>query len=65
LKLRLCVNKNVTITPHLWYITHETLAAFYSDTVEAVAAFAGGAPIQVANPDASSHAKQRRQRQTA
>jgi phosphoglycerate dehydrogenase-like enzyme len=52
---------NVTITPHLGYVTHETLAAFYSDTVEAVAAFADGAAIRVANPDALSHPKQRRQ----
>ena len=52
---------NVTITPHLGYVTHETLAAFYSDTVEAVAAFADGAPIRVANPDALSHTKQGRQ----
>jgi phosphoglycerate dehydrogenase-like enzyme len=52
---------NVTITPHLGYVTHETLAAFYSDTVEAVAAFADGAPIRVANPDALRHTKQGRQ----
>jgi phosphoglycerate dehydrogenase-like enzyme len=52
---------NVTITPHLGYVTHETLAAFYSDTVEAVAAFADGAPIRVANPEALVHSKQRRQ----
>lgn len=51
---------NVTVTPHLGYVTHETLAAFYSDTVEAVTAFATGAPIRVANPDALNHSKQRR-----
>ncbi len=30
---------NVTVTPHLGYVTHETLRAFYTDTVEAVVAF--------------------------
>jgi phosphoglycerate dehydrogenase-like enzyme len=50
---------NVTVTPHLGYVTHETLAAFYADTVEAVAAFADGAPVRVANPEALNHARQR------
>jgi len=26
---------NVTITPHLGYVTQETLRAFYTDTLEA------------------------------
>ena len=43
---------NVTLTPHLGYVTRETLHAFYSDTVENVAGFLEGAPIRVANPDA-------------
>ena len=43
---------NVTLTPHLGYVTRETLHAFYSDSIEAVAAFLGGAPIRVANPQA-------------
>jgi phosphoglycerate dehydrogenase-like enzyme len=51
---------NVTVTPHLGYVTRETLTAFYTDTLEAVVAFANGAPIRVANPDALGHAKQRR-----
>lgn len=51
---------NVTITPHIGYVTHETLAAFYTDTVEAVEAFADAAPIRVANPEALRNAKQRR-----
>jgi phosphoglycerate dehydrogenase-like enzyme len=50
---------NVTLTPHLGYVTHETLKAFYTDTLEAVVAFADGKPIRVANPDALAHAKQR------
>jgi phosphoglycerate dehydrogenase-like enzyme len=51
---------NVTMTPHLGYVTHETLKAFYSDTLEAVVAFADGKPIRVANPEALAHARQRR-----
>ncbi len=47
---------NVTLTPHLGYVTRETLHAFYTDTVEAVAAFLHGAPIRIANPDALKHA---------
>jgi phosphoglycerate dehydrogenase-like enzyme len=43
---------NVTLTPHLGYATHETLAAFYSDSLEAIVAFADGSPIRVSNPEA-------------
>jgi phosphoglycerate dehydrogenase-like enzyme len=50
---------NVTVTPHLGYVTSETLRAFYTDTLEAVVAFADGKPIRVANPVAMAHAKQR------
>ena len=42
------------------YVTRETLTAFYTDTLEALVAFADGAPIRVANPDALAHARQRR-----
>ncbi len=51
---------NVTVTPHLGYVTRETLKAFYSDTLDAVVAFADGKPIRVANPDALAHPKQQR-----
>ena len=47
---------NVTLTPHLGYATAETLAAFYSDSLEAIEAFAGGAPIRVSNPEALNRA---------
>jgi phosphoglycerate dehydrogenase-like enzyme len=50
---------NVTVTPHLGYVTYETLRAFYTDTLEAVVAFSDGKPLRVANPDALAHAKQR------
>lgn len=38
---------NVTLSPHLGYVTRETLSAFYADTVEAVAAWLDGAPIRI------------------
>jgi phosphoglycerate dehydrogenase-like enzyme len=41
---------NVTLTPHLGYVTIETLRAFYGDMPEAIAAFAAGTPVRVANP---------------
>jgi len=41
---------NVTLTPHLGYVTIETLRAFYGDMPEAIAAFAAGVPVRVANP---------------
>ena len=41
---------NVTVTPHLGYVTSETLRAFYTDTLGAVVAYVDGAPIRVANP---------------
>jgi len=51
---------NVTISPHLGYVTRETLTAFYTDTLEALVAYANGAPIRIANPEALVHAKQHR-----
>jgi phosphoglycerate dehydrogenase-like enzyme len=50
---------NVTVSPHLGYVTRETLNLFYADTVEAVQAFAEGAPIRVANPAALDHSRWR------
>ena len=43
---------NVTLSPHLGYVTRETLHAFYSDTVEAVTAWLDGAPIRIVNREA-------------
>lgn len=42
---------NVTLSPHLGYVTREMLGAFYSDTVESVAAWLDGEPIRIANPE--------------
>jgi len=43
---------NVTLSPHLGYVTRETLHAFYSDTIEAVAAWLDGAPVRIINREA-------------
>ncbi len=43
---------NVTLSPHLGYVTRELLTAVYSDTVEAVTAWLDGAPIRIANREA-------------
>lgn len=43
---------NVTLSPHLGYVTREMLGAFYADTVEAVVAWLDGNPVRIANPDA-------------
>jgi phosphoglycerate dehydrogenase-like enzyme len=42
---------NVVLTPHLGYVTRETLQAFYADMPEAIEAFARGEPVRVANPE--------------
>ncbi len=43
---------NVTLSPHLGYVTHELLGAVYSDTVEAVAAWLDGNPVRIVNYEA-------------
>jgi phosphoglycerate dehydrogenase-like enzyme len=43
---------NVTLSPHLGYVTREMLGAFYADTIEAVVAWLHGTPIRIANPEA-------------
>jgi phosphoglycerate dehydrogenase-like enzyme len=43
---------NVTLSPHLGYVTRETLRAFYADSIEAVSAWLDGAPIRIVNREA-------------
>jgi phosphoglycerate dehydrogenase-like enzyme len=47
---------NVTLTPHLGYVTRETLHAFYSDTIENVAAWLDGKLERIANREALERA---------
>lgn len=46
---RLRTLDNVLLTPHLGYVTVESLNAFYSASVENISAFLSGVPIRVAN----------------
>lgn len=46
--------RNVTLSPHLGYVTRETLAAFYGESIEAVLAWLDGTPIRIANPEAAA-----------
>lgn len=50
---------NVTLTPHLGYVTRETLHAFYADTIENVAAWLGGKLERIANPEALERGRPR------
>ena len=43
---------NVTLSPHLGYVTREMLGAFYSDSIEAVVSWLDGTPLRIANPEA-------------
>jgi phosphoglycerate dehydrogenase-like enzyme len=38
---------NTVLTPHLGYVTEENYAVFYGQAVEAIAAYAAGAPVRV------------------
>ncbi len=42
--------ENVVLTPHLGYVTRDSYAVFYQDTVEDIAAFLAGTPVRVLNP---------------
>jgi phosphoglycerate dehydrogenase-like enzyme len=42
---------NAVITPHLGYVSEETLRVWYEDTVEAIAAFLAGRPIRLLRPE--------------
>ncbi len=41
---------NLLLTPHIGYVTRETYRIFYTQTVEAIAAFKAGDPIRVITP---------------
>ena len=41
---------NAVLTPHLGYVTDDTYAVFYGETVEAVRAWLDGSPVRVIEP---------------
>jgi len=43
---------NVTLCPHLGYVSDEVMQSFYGDCVENVGAWLEGKPVRVANPEA-------------
>jgi D-3-phosphoglycerate dehydrogenase len=43
---------NVTLTPHLGYVSAENYRVFHQDTVECVEAWLDGRPVRVLNPEA-------------
>ncbi|MDX3904463.1 MAG: D-2-hydroxyacid dehydrogenase family protein [Pigmentiphaga sp.] len=49
--------ENVVLTPHLGYVTRDTLAGFYRATVQGVAAYLDGRPIGVRPAQGSSIAQ--------
>ena len=44
--------ENVTLTPHLGYVSAENYRLFYGSTVDNVAAWLDGKPANVLNPEA-------------
>jgi phosphoglycerate dehydrogenase-like enzyme len=44
--------ENVTLSPHLGYVTAEGFRTFYEDTVEDVEAWLDGKPLRLLNPEA-------------
>jgi D-3-phosphoglycerate dehydrogenase len=46
--------ENVTLIPHLGYVSDDVLAGFWGDSIENVEAWLDGKPIRVLNPEALS-----------
>lgn len=46
---------NTLCTPHLGYVTRETIIHHYEDAVDQIVAFSSGTPVNVVNPDAVPH----------
>jgi phosphoglycerate dehydrogenase-like enzyme len=43
---------NLTLSPHLGYVTRELLSVVYAETVDGVTAWLAGAPVRIVNQDA-------------
>ena len=46
--------ENVTLIPHLGYVSEEVLAGFWGDCIESIEAWLEGKPIRVLNPESLS-----------
>jgi D-3-phosphoglycerate dehydrogenase len=44
--------ENVTLSPHLGYVTQESFRMYYEDTIENVEAWLDGKPVRLLNPEA-------------
>jgi phosphoglycerate dehydrogenase-like enzyme len=45
---------NVTLLPHLGYVSEDVYAAFWGQSIENVEAWLDGKPVRVLNPEALS-----------
>jgi phosphoglycerate dehydrogenase-like enzyme len=45
---------NAVLTPHLGYVTRDSLTRMYTETVENIAAYQAGTPIRVLNPEVAA-----------
>ncbi len=50
---------NVVCTPHIGYVTHDEYELQFAEIFDQINAYAAGAPINVVNPDALTHARPR------
>jgi phosphoglycerate dehydrogenase-like enzyme len=50
---------NTILVPHVGYVTKEQYQVRYRETVEGIAAYLGGAPLWVLNPEARETARKR------
>lgn len=44
--------QNVTLSPHLGYVSEDVFRGFYADAIEDIEAWLAGTPIRVMNPEA-------------
>ena len=51
--------ENVVCTPHIGYVSRDEYELQFADIFDQVTAYAAGAPVNVVNPDAVRHARQR------
>src|SRR5262249_404397 len=50
---------NVVCTPHIGYVTRDEYELQFADIFDQTVAYAGGAPVNIGNPDVLPHARAR------